>query len=183
MSLMLGEIELARRHTRLEYPEVASLLAQLEYDIAIRNNSELKNDFDKAIFSVTNALSTAQESSDTKRSQLVDIPIKCPFAGEIYICSAWRLASEIGYMGLNRAMIIGDLALAREQLVRFDKDLDNLSRELRHFVQNSPGAALTDKWRALTQRAAKVIESNLSTFIANYTQDLSTWLATPCTRQ
>lgn len=177
-SLALGEIELARRHTILEYSGVAKALAGLELDICLRNDRMLGARMKEAQSAVDAALNaTAAAPQDNKRfGTLPALVDSCPFLGELHLCAAWRLAAEVGYMRKNKPMIIGDLALAREHLVRVMPDVPGVLRELRHRVQIAKSSDLDIYWPYIVGKVARFIDSKAGEWRGTYASGLAQWL-------
>lgn len=164
-SAALGELELARRHLVSEYHSVSPLVAQAEYTLVSgdRNNAckELADALPKlAEIAMSTNPDTSSESDELTPMYINETTsaVTNPFVGRIHLCAAYRLAFEVGYMVPNRAMIIGDLALAREQLTRFDIGIGNLLRELRHRVQTTKAADLNIYWPYVCDKALEAIE-------------------------
>lgn len=176
---VIGELELARRHTLLEYADASKSIAEAEFLACIRDRRGLVAELPHALELVRNIVETTDperhvgKSMDTAKVPSVVVN---PFVGEIHMHAAHRLAFEVGYMLENRAMIIGDLALAREYLVRFDHNLDAMTRELRHRVQTMRAADLNGDWQSACEAAARLVEKNLKDFKQRYSDGLRTYL-------
>jgi len=59
----------------------------------------------------------------------------CIFCAEKHLSTAWRLATERGYGGINRLAIIGELVLAQWHIFETDEALAKSIRAMRHIVQ------------------------------------------------
>lgn len=179
---VIGELELARRHTALEYPKEAQAIAGTLYLASTRGKSAfldrigaLQEEIGKA------AMDAAPEAAVMKDGQLWDMPPHPhqsvnALVGELHVCAAWRLASELGYMVPNRAMIIGDLALAAEQLSRYDYDLGVRLRDMRHRVQTIRSADLDRSWAEAWERTDAIVRRNLKEFRETQAKGLRDWL-------
>lgn len=160
LPLVVGELELARRHTRLEFGEQAeaagrALLAALSPDRS--GLPSMVHGLCLELQKLADAGGAAAESGGSEKSAgmfsyrrgyrvVRSTPTTNPLKAGVHLCAAWRLAAEVGYMGVNRAMIIGDLALAREHVVRFDIELSDRLRELRHRIQLARRSDLDRVW-------------------------------------
>lgn len=174
---IVGELELARRHTLLEFSNVSENVAQVEY-AAILNDEETVRAVFPLLLQITEE--TAMQNDPNKRTEVnsytletTDEIVHNPFIGFLHFTAAWRLAFEVGYMMPNRSMIIGDLDLAREHLVRFDYGLNTTLRELRHRVQTTRAADLNIYWPYTAQSIAKWINSNMNEYKERYANALA----------
>lgn len=69
---------------------------------------------------------------------------ECLFCAEKHYDTAWRLATERGYSGVNRGATIGELVLAGWHIWRFSEKLAEQIRDIRHAIQNRDEG--TVKW-------------------------------------
>lgn len=60
---------------------------------------------------------------------------ECVLCAEKHLATAYALAVECGYEGVNRPSIIGQLCLAQWHVYHADAKLAELIRDLRHVVQ------------------------------------------------
>lgn len=181
MSLCIGELELARRHTLKEFSDVAvhAASALYAYMQGTDGMDELMNALKLAADIADGANPEDKEDASTGSFVLESNPQKDtmnPYIGALHIYAAWRLASEIGYMIPNRAMIIGDLALAGEHLVRHDFSLETYLRNLRHRVQTRRSADLSADWLAPVHATVKLLDSHRDEYNLKYAQGLSEYL-------
>lgn len=181
MTAVIGELELARRHTLLEYGSIAGQLAQAELLCCLRQTPDAVKAVEKALESIQAEAEKADGSKeeDKPRYDFASTDsVCCPLVGEIHVGAAWRLAFEIGYIGLNRSMIIGDLALAQEHLVRFDPKIEPAIRELRHRVETTLASDLNIAWPSLAEKVSGLVEARLDDWAKTYSSDLRLYLGT-----
>lgn len=174
---IVGELELARRHTLLEFSNVSENVAQVEY-AAILNDEQTVRAVFPLLIQIT--AETALQNDPNKRTEVnsytlepTDEIVHNPFIGFLHFAAAWRLAFEVGYMMPNRSMIIGDLDLAREHLVRFDYGLNTVLRDLRHRVQTTRAADLNIYWPYTAHNIAKWINANMAEYKERYASALA----------
>lgn len=190
LPLVIGELELARRHTALDYKEVAALAAEAELSALSPDKGKLADMVGSLCESIQTRI--ADDSSDSEsvavapgggvftytrgyravRRHYSTNPLK---AG-VHLCAAWRLATEIGYMGSNRAMIIGDLALAREHIIRFDIELSDHCRELRHRVETARCSDLDPYWVHVLNLFDRRTAGKVEELWRDCSQELEAWL-------
>lgn len=176
---VIGELELARRHTLLEFSGEARLLGQAELALCLKDTA-LATRHMEAAWSAVQARSEnvdgSSEQDNPRFGDTVDMAVPCPLVGEIHVGAAWRLATEIGYMGLNKSMIIGDLALAQVHLVRFDPRLEPFIRDLRHRIETTLASDLSVDWPALAGMVSRLVDSNLEKWSTDYSGGLRLYL-------
>lgn len=185
ISAVIGELELARRHTSVEYKDISSALAEAEYAVCTRDTEkaiqlirELLPNIESTAMSTDPDISQRQVPlyANTKHIDTCNVLI-----GEVHLCAAYRLAFEVGYMVPNRQMIIGDLALAREHLARYDYGLNTQLRELRHRVQTTKAADVNIFWTYVCGSLDGLIRTRLAEFKAEYAPGLARWLGVALT--
>lgn len=164
-SSALGELELSRRHLVSEYRTLSPLIAKAEYTLASGDRNTASKELSEALPKLAETALNTDPDASSETNELTPTYINettsavtNPFVGRIHLCAAYRLAFEVGYMVPNRSMIIGDLALAREHLTRFDIGIGNLMRELRHRVQTIKAADLNIYWPYVCDKALEAIE-------------------------
>ena len=159
--VVLGELELARRHLLAADEAVGSLAAGTLYAAAAAADG-WRSGLDRLSCAVASLLEQ-DTGRKTVRGALADVSVlrlqdtNNQLVGVVRLGAACRMARELGYMPKNRPVIIGDLVAAAEQLVRHDDDLGTLIRNLRHAVQTAPRADLSADWLAVCQRAARTL--------------------------
>lgn len=155
--LVLGELELARRHLAGLEDALSVQAAETVYGSAAAAAGwrDLISGLSDAVCA---RLLTAEGQAENKASagfstgqQPADVNNQ--LLGVIHLGAACRMARELGYMPKNRAMIIGDLVAAAEHLVRHDNTLGSRIRELRHSVQTANRADLSSQWIDVCERA------------------------------
>lgn len=180
--VIVGELELARRHTHEEYPEECSKIAELEIAVLMRDRAGFASKVSDVLARVAGTVSYASSQADTPvdgQMFVLEQPkmdSTNPFIGELHLYAAYRLASEVGYMMPNRQMIIGDLDLAREHLVRYDYGVNTQLRELRHRVQTTRAADLNIYWPYVCSVVAKIVEEKLGDYKDEYEDGLKDYL-------
>ena len=184
MALCAGELELARRHTLLEFPDIASAAASALVSYVQGNNdtARLAKAVELAVETADKSEPTDKEDVSTGSFTLESAPpadTMNPYIGAVHLYAAWRLASEIGYMIPNRAMIIGDLALAGEHLVRHDFSIETYLRNLRHRIQTRRSADLSKDWTATVSAVARLLAKNKTEYAAKYSEGLHAYLNFP----
>lgn len=177
--LQIGELELARRHALAEFGDVAQLVAQALAMALVGEREELASNIAKAFDAASAAAaSTDPDTRTTVQSyaagSMMDAPN--PFIGALHLYAAYRLASEVGYMRLNKAMIVGDLALAREHLCRFDPSMQAKFRELRHRVQVTNAADINIYWPYVASVVHRKLEPMLKDDAELYEDGLRDYL-------
>ena len=185
ISAVIGELELARRHTSVEYKDISSALAEAEHAVCTRDTEKaiqliraMLPDLESTAMSTDPDISQRQVPlyANTKHIDTCNVLI-----GEVHLCAAYRLAFEVGYMVPNRQMIIGDLALAREHLARYDYGLNTQLRELRHRVQTTKAADVNIFWTYVCGSLDGLIRTRLAEFKTEYAPGLARWLGVALT--
>lgn len=189
MSLEIGELELARRHTLREYPDVASAVAKALLAACRRRPDELAKEITAAIGVALDYAESQQtgedggtESEDASTGTYALETIRRnstgmnPFIGELHLCAAWRLAAEVGYMIPNRAMIIGDLSLAGQYLVRYDYAIETHVRNLRHRVENRRSADLSSDWSGAVAFADSLVRFHMEEYEEKHLEGLKAYI-------
>lgn len=148
---ILGELDCARRHARLEYRAIADAIAAIEQELVVSSTPP------GALFEQAAVLIAAEIArhpggvDDTgthdaaKRTD--SMATHNPLAGVVLFACAWRLATEAGYEGINRTHVIGDLAEAQIHLLAADSKLAENMRTFRHDIQ-SGNTVTKDAWFA-----------------------------------
>lgn len=180
-SSALGELELSRRHLVSEYQDAAVLVASAEYTLASGDRNTACRQLSDALGKLADVAMNTDPDTSSEADALAPsyinetaAAVTNPFVGWIHVCAAYRLAFEVGYMVPNRSMIIGDLALAREHLTRFDIGIGDYLRELRHRVQTIRAADLNIYWPYVCDKvleALKKVEDK-----GEYLPELRKWL-------
>ena len=170
--VMIGELELARRHTLLEYPSISESMACALVRMCARDIDGMLDILAKSADSLMD-----DDIQPTPGKAAANNALQMnPFLGELHLCAAWRLASEVGYMVPNRMMIIGDLALATENLVRFEYSISTHARNLRHRVQTTRAADFDTEWSATVSAIGKFMDSHLDEYRPLYLKPFSEYL-------
>lgn len=174
---IIGELELARRHTLLEFSNVSENVAQVEYSALLNDEKNVRGCLPMLVQLVSEV---AMQNDPDKRTEVnsytlesTDEIVHNPYIGCLHFAAAWRLAFEVGYMMPNRSMIIGDLDLAREHFVRFDYGLNTVLRDLRHRVQTTRAADLNIYWPYTAYNIAKWINANMAEYKERYAPALA----------
>lgn len=160
---VLGELEAARRHTRLEYPDIAAALALAEQLVAVPDGQSPMDLMDSCAELLSAELGKTSGGTDSKGSggqgtslpvsPVIDMPSTLhPLIGVVLFSCAWRLAFETGYERPNRYFILGDLTLAQMHFSDTDSQLAGSVRELRHSVQNRSIRDDAAAWAAMARR-------------------------------
>lgn len=177
---IIGELECARRHTFLEYgSECATITAALRAFVLRRDDAgEILTEAQKVL---NQTVTRIEAGEDTAGSQLY-VPQDGltyeahPLIGELFFCSAFRLAFECGYESVNRSMIVGDLSLAQVHLYRYNYNFAERIRDIRHRVQRSEFTSLAKDWVILAQNMDVAITPNIDKITEKYGSDLSWYL-------
>ena len=172
-SRIIGELELARRHTLAEFGMVAASAGSVLYHACLLEKDAVLELLPPLAEQALDAADNAKKSNQLSTRQE---PAMNPFMGFIHLFAAWRLASEIGYMPMNRAMIIGDLELAGEQLVRFGFDSYLYIRNLRHRVESTRAADFSEDWNAAVKAAMDLLQDNIKEYSSQYGAALGQYL-------
>lgn len=173
---LTGELELARRHTAIEFQDVSHEIALLEYKALLHDEKGVRTSIEDVVRKTAEtALDNDPDARKEGEQYVIDSAdeiVHNPFIGALHYYAAWRLAFEVGYMMPNRSMIIGDLDLAREHLVRFDYGLNTVMRDLRHRVQTIRAADIHIYWPYTAQGIDKLLTANLPEYIERYSGGL-----------
>jgi len=182
LSIIIGELELARRHTAAEFKNISDRIARVELRAALRDTG-LHGDLLSALEAITEVADGEDPSirteGDSYEFNSGQEPAANPFIGEIHLCAAYRLAFEVGYMIPNRYMILGDLAMATEHLIRFDYQAGSRMRELRHRVQTTKASDLNIYWPYVVSNITKNITKNIDEYREDYAKPLAKYLGHP----
>lgn len=184
-ALCIGELELARRHTLKEFPEVAGKAAEALLGYMVKGDGStgllaaVKLAADIADASSPDDNEDVSTGSFSLETPPQDPDVMNPYIGALHLYAAWRLASEIGYMIPNRAMIVGDLALAGEHLVRHDFGIETYLRNLRHRVQTRRSADLSGDWTATVHSTEELLAAHSEEFRLNYSGGFADYLNFP----
>jgi len=181
LPVVIGELELARRHTIIEFPTIAKKIADLEFAVCTRDLASLPPrlaTLTELIAATADSNDPTQKPEDGVQMQLEPFnqQILNPFIGEVHLCAAYRLAFEVGYMLNNRKMIVGDLALAAEHLVRFNTPATNMMRDIRHRVETKRVTDLDQSWVAVCGSISQLIDRSLEKYRQDYAEGLRTYL-------
>jgi len=181
VSTIIGELELARRHTVLEFPTVSESIAVLELQACLRgldNLAKRLSDLYIAVSGVAAKNDPTQKAEDGMQTQLEASGAYGinPFIGEIHACAAYRLAYEIGYMLNNRYMIIGDLTLGAETIIRAYPEAAVDMRDLRHRVQTKRASDIDKLWPELCRNISSRIEESIDAYRNEYAAGLASYL-------
>ena len=91
-----------------------------------------------------------------------------PLVGELLFSTAWRLSKECGYEGINKYTIIGDLSLAQQHFYRFNYNLSEKIRNLRHLIQRNELSEADINWLIVAQNIDAAITPKIDTIIDTY---------------
>jgi len=156
---VLGELELARRHLLAADVTLATQAAYALFAAASATEG-WRTAVDELAKAVADRLNHGQSEATGKfaaQEKYSSARTVNPLLGVLHLGAACRLARELNYMEENRAMIIGDLVAAAEQLVDADVYTADLIRELRHSVQTAPRADLSGSWMDACARACAIL--------------------------
>lgn len=179
---MLGELELARRHLLgvdkgLSDMAANAMLAVAEHAEGWQDRiSELSDIVQKQLESVGGAAAAVGIPVATHGEPA---PSDNPLVGVVRLGAACRLVREIGYIHKNRAMAIGDLTAAAEQLTRSDANIAPLIRDLRHAVQMAIRTDMSPAWQAACEKAASLLPGAKSAAYAALLKGLRVYLGLP----
>lgn len=101
-----------------------------------------------------------------KTSNSVDIPhiIKpdepCIFCAEKHLSTAMMLVKELGYISVNRQMIIGELVAFQWHIYQLDFKLAEKGRSIRHLIQNRKESEITTQFEELAREIDLLIANS-----------------------
>lgn len=182
LGAVIGELELARRHTILEFPTESRQIAEVILMVSARGKTEIPASLEVLQDEISRTAASQADKADKARDGQVWNQPSRPhqsvniLVGELHVCAAWRLASELGYMVPNRGMIIGDLSLAAEQLARYDYNLGIRLRDMRHRVQTTRAADLDRSWAETWEMTDAVVRRNLKEIKESQLKGFKDWL-------
>lgn len=179
--MIIGELELARRHTFVEYASQNASIRDAERQALLRNDTELLSWLTAASESVSERAMLVENGNDTSSPATYKLNTQHPdhihpLIGEMYFCAAWRLAFECGYERPNRQMIIGDLSMAQVHLYKFSYEIAEKLRDIRHKVQRSEQKLISDDWIVVAQNLDVLITPKITDIKAEYGEDLAWYL-------
>lgn len=170
--LLLGELELARRHTLLEFPELAEAIAGAILMVSARRDEGLALALSRVADLADRTISSQTPAEGHVESYVMrDAPAGNPFAGELHLSAAYRLSFELGYAIPNRMMILGDMALATEALsgVAYLQAMD--IRDYRHRVQTMRASDVNVYWPRLCGEVERAIDARLAELMDTHWAD------------
>lgn len=185
-SNIIGDLELARRHTLKDYPEIARQLARMVFAACTRDVDYMRSNIQKVLDDIDEtAMSTSPDGEqedepvatvvgDSTDRHISDA--SNPFIGELHFMAAYRLAFEVGYMRPNKYMIIGDLALAQEHLVHHVYTAAKELRDLRHRVQLVQSTDTDTYWTDMATAVGTYVEGDLQEHVRMYSDGLRAYL-------
>lgn len=153
--LLMGELELARRHTVIAYTDIAASIKTC-IDLAYLRKPD--EDILSALKLLTEdvAVITAAQKDGLDTSGTTDRYVEPPptggpsvRVGELFVCAAWRLAEECGYEDINRPMIIGNIAAAQWHLYKTHRGIAEKLRDIRHIIQRAETPDPVTDWNAV----------------------------------
>lgn len=180
--LMIGEFECARRHTFMEYPDVAVAISKAIISLSLRESNEtsyaLIDDARAMISTMAEQTENGEDvtSAEPYEANTAYVTNINPLVGEIYFCAAWRLAHECGYMRPNRSTIVGDLAMAQVHMYRTFYTFTERLRDIRHKVQRTEQQLITGDWNVMAQNLDVLITPSINDIKNTYGDDLSGYL-------
>lgn len=180
--LMIGELECARRHTFMEYPDMAVTIAKAMESLVLRAPNEdafkLIDDTRAMVSDLAEKTTNGEDvtTADPYQANTSYVTSINPLVGEIYMATAWRLAHECGYSKPNRSVIIGDIAMAQVHLFRFNYEIAERLRDIRHRIQRTEGQHITGDWNILAQNLDVAITPAINDIKETYGADLSGYL-------
>lgn len=176
--IVIGDLELARRHTAVEYPAISLLVARALYNAILRDKPAVLGVFKELLPAVESVLADKDPDAVVDGAMFEDRKQDAgnPLIGEMHLYAAYRLTFEVGYMVSNRSMIIGDLTLAREHLTRVDYGLSTNLRELRHRVQTTRASDINIYWVYVCGELDKWMRRHLEGFMPTYSDGLKAYL-------
>lgn len=173
---IIGELELARRHTQLEYKTEHGLILNVLLKTLFREPMTVA--LEKALDTIHTAVDIELKEAKTTNvtaSNVLRLPnTVSPFMGELHFSAAWELAQECGYAKHNRSMIVGDLVLAQQNWTGWTTQLDIPLRDIRHAIQRSEEGSLKMQWSETALLCDQLISNSL-TELASYSKELSLW--------
>lgn len=157
---VLGELELARRHLLAADPALAGNAA-----VVICSAAAADKNWRDGVSALSRAVASRLALPGEDKRMGVDADPSAydgtgegnPLLGVLHLGAACRLVRELNYIQENRAMIIGDLVAAAEQLARTSIALSQEIRELRHTAQIAVRSDLSDRWIDICDRAARLL--------------------------
>ena len=180
---LIGDLELARRHTVYEYPRVADKIAELLVLASSRMldgwTGRLQAVLDLATLTASGENPDISGEGEQYMLPKVTLQVANPLIGELHLCAAYRLAFEVGYMMHNRHMIVGDLALAAEHFVKISAGVTSGIRELRHRVQTTRATDINKSWPLLVNTAGDIVEARLEDYRRSHLPGLRLYVGLP----
>lgn len=80
----------------------------------------------------------------------------CAMCAEKHAATAYALACEVGYSGIDRARIIGELVLSAWHIWQTDRRTAELLRDIRHAIQQRRESEVTQaQWQEIFDRLQK----------------------------
>lgn len=180
--LMIGELECARRHTFVEYPDMAAAISKAILSLSLRDPNEQSFEYIDAAREMVSDLAGATEngedvtSADPYEANTTYVTEINPLVGELYFATAWRLAHECGYLRPNRSTIIGDIAMAQIHLYKYTYEFAERLRDIRHKIQRTESQLITGEWNILAQNIDTIITPAITDIKNVYGEDLSGYL-------
>ena len=97
---------------------------------------------------------------------------ECILCAEKHYSYAMQLSKEIGYVAINRQKIIGELVAAQWHIYKYNEELANKIRDIRHFVQERMHHLV--EWDSLCVKFDELIAQDKAETLAK-TSDASKW--------
>lgn len=97
---------------------------------------------------------------------------ECILCGEKHYSYAKRLAQEIGYVAVNRQDIIGELVAAQAHTNKYDEELANKIRDIRHLVQERTEILID--WNPICIRFDELIAADKAESLKKFS-DMVSW--------
>ena len=174
--LILGELECAKRHFNIAYPELTEKIEDIILLISTRKASfnqeqPVTNNFID-LLSLLKEYKNNVTSTDSNGSEYNYFELNTykenPLTGELLFSTAWRLSKECGYEGINKYTIIGDLSLSQQHFYRFNYNLSEKIRNLRHLIQRNELSEADINWLIVAQNIDAAITPKIDTIIDTY---------------
>ena len=184
----LGEFEAARRHTQLEYKDVATAIATIEKKLLIssiyttEDLEALTHVLNTALANTNNGVDTTGATSYLTVNESIfgiENVSKHPLVGILLVACAWRLAIEVGYEKANRLYLIGDLAEAQVQIMGIDLTLSQDVRQLRHDIQVRNMTNINNQWASVINKLDIAQTTTWKEKLTQYGTDISYALEPP----
>lgn len=96
---------------------------------------------------------------------------ECIMCAEKHYSYAMELASEIGYIAVNNQKIIGQLVASQWHVAKYDEQLANDMRDIRHLVQERTTESID--WKPICLRLEELIKKDKEASLLKYSESTS----------